>query len=136
MKLDPPLPLLNDDVNFWKPGRIESENVREFTPMVGPPGAYEKTFLGFDEQVEAIIGVGSTPGGAPLKVDLLADGMGGSAGPGVLPAGGKVTSHYLFFDPKNDNGTAIAKFEITFDWPIVGVIYSTLNVFDSDYLGL
>lgn len=65
-----------------------------------------------------------------LNVEVLADGMGGSSGAGVIAAGTVVASHYIFFDPLNfvsQIGT------VTFDSDILGILTSvgSLNASDS-----
>ena len=99
----------------------------------GPPDTLEKdifqlnVLFAFDEQVKIVLA-------APLAVDRISDGLGGQQpGPGVLAAGTRVTSHYIFFDPKEWER---ALYEITFDSEVVGIATSTDNLRNSDFLGL
>lgn len=78
---------------------------------------------GFDEDQNIILA-------APLNVDDLAAG-GVGTGPGVLPIGTTVASHYVYFDP--GPSTSILGM-VTFDSDIVAVISSTGNLLASDFL--
>ncbi len=66
-----------------------------------------------------------------LNIDVLADGLGGSSGSGILASGSTVASHYIFFDP-NANTTQTGT--VTFDSQIFGIITSTGNLLASDFL--
>lgn len=72
---------------------------------------------GFDEDQNIVLA-------APLSVDD--DGT----GPGVLPAGTTVASHYIFFDPVNGSidGT------VDFDSDVLAIITSTGFLLASDFL--
>jgi len=91
---------------------------------VGDNTFQDPNLYGFDEGQNIDITV-------DLTVDILADGMGGGGGPGIVPEGSTVASHYIFFDPDGDTtqtGT------VTFDSEIFGIITSTDNLADSDFL--
>jgi len=64
---------------------------------------------------------------ADINVDFLAD----TGASGSISAGSTVASHYIFFDPKN---TTTQQGSITFDSNIYGVITSTTNLNNSDFL--
>ena len=66
-----------------------------------------------------------------LNVDILADGLGGEAGSGMISMGTTVASHYIFFDPA---GTASQVGTVTFDSNVVAVITSKANLEASDTL--
>lgn len=66
-----------------------------------------------------------------LNVDILADGMGGEAGAGIINMGSTVASHYIFFDPA---GLTSQVGTVTFDSDIIAVITSTPNLQASDTL--
>lgn len=66
-----------------------------------------------------------------LAVDLLADGVGGGTGSGIVPQGSTVASHYIFFDPA---GSTSQKGTVSFDSAIFGIITSTQNLAASDSL--
>ena len=68
---------------------------------------------------------------AGLVVDILADGAGGGAGPGVLAAGTTVASHYIFFDPET---TTTQQGTVHFDSNILGIITSDPNLAASNGL--
>ena len=55
---------------------------------------------------------------------------------GVIPAGTMVNSHYLSFDPATNPGSAIASglMQITFDWPIIGVLTANAQLNASDLI--
>jgi hypothetical protein len=65
-----------------------------------------------------------------LAVNVLADGLGGGGGAGIVPMGSTVASHYIFFDPVSANQTGT----VTFDSDIFGIITSTANLAASDFL--
>lgn len=64
--------------------------------------------------------------GSPLAVDYKPGG-----GTGTIPVGTTVSSHYVFFDPRDDSSQ---RGWVDFDAPILGVISSTGNLLASDYL--
>lgn len=66
-----------------------------------------------------------------LAVNILADGLGGGGGAGVVPMGSTVASHYIFFDPLNSTSQTGT---VTFDSEIFGVITSRANLLASDIL--
>ena len=66
-----------------------------------------------------------------LAVNILADGLGGGSGAGIVPMGSTVASHYIFFDP-NRSTSQIGS--VTFDSDIFGIITSTANLAASDFL--
>lgn len=69
----------------------------------------------------------------PLAVNILADGLGGGLGPGELPAGSTVASHYIAYDPAG--GTRRSQVgTVSFDSDVVGVITSRQLLIDSDGL--
>ena len=69
-----------------------------------------------------------------LAVDILADGMGGSSGSGIVPMGSTVASHYIFFDPAATTGGTTQVGTVSFDSDIFGIITSTSNLAASDFL--
>ena len=66
-----------------------------------------------------------------LNVNILADGLGGGGGAGIVSMGSTVASHYIFFDP---NGQTRQEGTVTFDSNIFGIITSTANLAASDIL--
>lgn len=66
-----------------------------------------------------------------ISLDILADGLGGGSGPGIVPTGSTVASHYVFFDP---TGVTTQVGTVSFDSDIFGVITSTQNLLASDFL--
>ncbi|MDJ0928949.1 MAG: hypothetical protein QNJ73_15025 [Gammaproteobacteria bacterium] len=91
---------------------------------VGNNNFQSLNLYGFDEGQNIEITV-------DLDVDILADGMGGGGGPGIVPMGSTVASHYIFFDP---DGTRTQIGTVTFDSEIFGIIDSTGNLDASDFL--
>ena len=99
----------------------------ESTPVntVGNNTFQDPNLYGFDEGQNIVIT-------SDLNVDILADGMGSQLmGPGILPMGSTVASHYVFFDPAG-NTTQVGT--VTFDSQIFGIITSTGNLAASDFL--
>lgn len=74
----------------------------------------------FNEDQNVAVGPGA------LSVNEIAGG-----GPGVLPAGTIVASHYVFFDPA---GSTHQEGYVDFDADILAVISSTAKLLASDYL--
>jgi hypothetical protein len=68
---------------------------------------------------------------ADLSVDMLVDGQGGVA-PGILPAGTRLASHFIFFDPKRPRN--IEGF-VRFDQDILAIITTAGDLSGSDFLG-
>ena len=66
-----------------------------------------------------------------LNVNILADGLGGGGGAGIVPMGSTVASHYIFFDPQSRTRQAGT---VTFDSNIFGIITSRANLAASDIL--
>jgi hypothetical protein len=66
-----------------------------------------------------------------LEVNDLADGLGGGSGPGTIPSGVTLASHYVFFDPE---ATTTQVGTISFDSDVFGVITSSENLLASDFL--
>ena len=66
-----------------------------------------------------------------LNVDDVANGLGGGSGAGVLSAGTVVASHYIFFDPA---ASASQIGFVNFDSDILGILSSTTNLSNSDFL--
>ncbi len=91
---------------------------------VGNNNFQNPNLYGFDEGQNIDITV-------DLAVNILADGMGGGGGAGIVPMGSTVASHYIFFDP-NANTTQTGT--VTFDSEIFGIITSSGNLGDSDFL--
>jgi hypothetical protein len=91
---------------------------------VGNNTFQDPNLYGFDEGQNIDITV-------DLNIDVLADGLGGSSGSGILASGSTVASHYIFFDP-NANTTQTGT--VTFDSQIFGIITSTGNLSASDFL--
>lgn len=112
-------PPLGSSSDFFNPNTVEHDNVKE-------TGVLSGVLLGFDEQENVMLP-------ANLSVDVLSNGMGGEAGSGVLAAGTKVCSHYIFFDPKNQSSVSAT---ITFDQEVLAIITSTANLDTSDFLGV
>lgn len=79
---------------------------------------------GFDEGQNILVT-------ADINVDILADGMGGGIGAGIISAGDTVASHYIFFDPDN---LISQEGSVTFDSDIVAIITSSGNLAGSDFL--
>ena len=97
-------------------------------PLPPPNSVGSDTFnlpnlYGFDEGQNIVLP-------AALSVDDLADGLGGGTGPGSLPAGTIVASHYVFFDPT----TGTQEGFVDFDSDILAVISSTNLLAASDFL--
>jgi len=71
----------------------------------------------------------------PLDYDLTVGGTignpGGTPNPGTLGVGTVVASHYIFFDPSSASDV---QGYVEFDSDIIGVIVTTQNLLDSDYL--
>lgn len=91
---------------------------------VGDDNFQSSNLYGFDEGQNIDITV-------ELAVDIIADGLGGGSGPGVVPMGSTVASHYIFYDPlliSSQIGT------IEFDSNIFGIMTSTGNMSASDFL--
>lgn len=98
----------------------------ESTPdnTVGDDTFQNTNLYGFDEGQNIDITI-------DLNVDILADGIGGSSGSGIVPKDSTVASHYVFFDP------ALASSQVgtvTFDSQIFGIITSSNNLANSDFL--
>lgn len=91
---------------------------------VGDDNFQNQNLYGFDEAQNTLIV-------SDLSVDILADGLGGSSGSGVIAADTTVASHYIFFDP-NANRTQIGT--VSFDANILGILTSTTTLANSDYL--
>jgi hypothetical protein len=102
----------------------------ELTPPLsnpfGPPNSVgNNTFqnpnlYAFDEDQNVLVGP------ANLSVDQIPGG-----GPGTIPAGTEVASHYVFFDP----GPVQSQLGyVDFDADILAVITGTANLAASDYL--
>lgn len=91
---------------------------------VGDDNFQSANLYGFDEDQNINVTT-------DLNVDILADGMGGSSGSGIVMMGSTVASHYIFFDP-GPNTDIVGT--ITFDSEIFGIITSTDNLADSDFL--
>lgn len=66
-----------------------------------------------------------------LNVNILADGLGGGSGSGIVSKGSTVASHYVFFDPLRLTRQAGT---ITFDSDIFGIITRTRDLAASDFL--
>ncbi|MDD5578769.1 MAG: hypothetical protein PHY16_05735 [Methylobacter sp.] len=66
-----------------------------------------------------------------LTVNDLADGLGGGSGPGIIPIGSTVASHYISFDPLNSTNVVGS---IYFNSDILGIITNTPNLVASDFL--
>ena len=98
----------------------------ESTPdnTVGDNNFNDFNLYGFDESQNINLA-------ADLTIDILADGIGGGSGSGVISAGTIIASHYIFFDPASLR-TQIG--DITFDSNILGIITSSANLNDSDFL--
>ena len=89
----------------------------ESTPdnTVGDDTFETPNLYGFDEDQNILLG-------APLSVDTPA---------GQLATGTTVASHYIFFDP---GPTQRLIGTVTFDAPVLAIIFSTNNLDDSDFL--
>jgi len=94
---------------------------------VGNDTFEDPNLYGFDEGQNIDISV-------DLAVDILADGMGGSSGSGIVPMGSTVASHYIFFDPAATTGGTTQVGTVSFDSDIFGIITSTSNLAASDFL--
>lgn len=99
----------------------------ESTPdsTVGKDNFQNSNLYGFDEGQNILLPFN-------LNVDDMADGAGGGSGPGIIPMGTVVSSHYIFFDPAS---LVVQGGYVTFDSDILGVIRSTRNLAYSDFLG-
>ncbi len=91
---------------------------------VGDDTFQNPNLYGFDEGQNIEITI-------DIAVDILADGSGGEAGSGILPAGTTVASHYVFFDPA---GTTSQFGTVSFDSDILAVLTSTETLEASDFL--
>jgi len=90
---------------------------------VGNDTFQNANLYGFDEGQNIAVTV-------DLAVDDLADGLGGGSGPGIIPMGSTVASHYIFFDPVDNSQIGT----VSFDSDIVAIISSTANLAASDFL--
>lgn len=98
---------------------IVGGTVTKITPPLntGNDNQQINELLGFDEQQNVV-----------LTTDLVVDSPSV-----VIPAGAVVSSHYIIFDPPNNqnlNGDVIV------DQEVVGVIFKTNTLNNSDFLGL
>ena len=94
-----------------------------YNGTVGNDTFQDPNLYGFDEGQNILIST-------PLAVNILADGIGGEMGSGFLDDV-IVASHYIFFDPA---GATTQTGSVLFDSDILGVITSTTNLANSDFL--
>ncbi len=87
---------------------------------VGNNNFQDPNLYAFDEKQNQVLA-------ADLAVNVLPSG-----GAGSISTGTSISSHYVFFDPKNSTsqiGTVL------FDGPILGIITKTAELLISDFLG-
>jgi hypothetical protein len=94
--------------------------VTKITPPLntGNDNQQVNELLGFDELQNVV-----------LASDLVVDKPSG-----VIPAGTIVSSHYIIYDPPGSTTSILGT--VIVDQNVVGVIYNTNNLNNSDYLGL
>lgn len=69
-----------------------------------------------------------------LTSDLVVDDAGGGV-PGIIPAGTRVASHYVFFDPAGVINLVSISGSVQFDQDILGLVTTRDNLIASDFLG-
>ncbi|WP_428386888.1 hypothetical protein [Mucisphaera sp.] len=79
------------------------------------------TLFAFDEKQKQVLTSG-------LTLDLPA-----ATSPTVLPAGTIISSHYVFVDPSGSRNNVVGT--VTFDNPILGIIFEDINLDASNFLG-
>jgi len=94
--------------------------VTKITPPLntGNDNQQVNELLGFDELQNVV-----------LTSDLVVDKPSG-----IIPAGTIVSSHYIIYDPPGTSMSILGN--VIVDQNVVGVIYNTNNLNNSDYLGL
>ena len=88
------------------------------TNSVGMDNFESPNLFGFDETSGVVLT-------APLAIDV-----GGT----TLPAGTRLASHYVFFDPENQTPNTSLAGTVSFDADILGIVTSTSNLYASDFL--
>lgn len=111
--------IVNGQVISSGPANANFQNLTPFTGQVGNDNQQSNNLLGFDEQQNVTLNT-------LLVVDILA-----STGTiGVVNPGTKVSSHYLFFDPANQQTIEGC---VKFDKPVLAVITTGTELNVSDF---